>query len=78
MREVATRFSSAKPAPEGAWVRSPSTHQVPSGPRPISKAMKCRWWPPRGATPTSGRSHSRLPAIRLGGRWPSATRRFGP
>ena len=48
MREVATRFSSAKPAPEGAWVRSPSTHQLPSGPRPISKAMKCRWWPPRG------------------------------
>ena len=26
-REVATRFSSAKPAPEGACVRSPSTHQ---------------------------------------------------
>ena len=42
---VATRFSSAKPAPDGACVRSPSTHQLPSGPRPISKATKCRKCP---------------------------------
>ena len=48
---VATRFSSAKPAPDGACVRSPSTHQRPSGPRPISKATKCRKWPERGLTP---------------------------
>jgi hypothetical protein len=39
-RVVATRFSSAKPAPDGACVRSPSTHQAPSGPRPISKAQE--------------------------------------
>ena len=39
-RVVATRFSSAKPAPDGACVRSPSTHQRPSGPRPRSKAIE--------------------------------------
>jgi hypothetical protein len=38
-RAVATRFSSAKPAPDGACVRSESTHQRPSGPRPRSKAQ---------------------------------------
>ena len=33
-------FSSAKPAPEGACVRSPRTNHEPSGERPISKARK--------------------------------------
>src|SRR5881409_2270292 len=59
-RVVATRFSSAKPAPEGAWVRSPSTHQRPSEPRPSSKAQKCRKCPPAGLVPTRGRKYSGL------------------
>ena len=70
-RVVATRFSSAKPAPDGACVRSPSTHQLPSGPRPSSKAQKCRKWPLAGLTPTIGRRNSGLEAISPGGSRPS-------
>ena len=51
----------------GACTRSPSTHHWPSGPRPISKAMKCRKCPDRGRTPTIGRSHSGDIAISDGG-----------
>ena len=69
-RVVATRFSSAKPAPDGACVRSPSTHQLPSGPRPSSKAQKCRKCPLAGLTPTMGRRNSGLEAIRPGGSRP--------
>ena len=71
-------FSSANPAPEGACTRSPSTHHWPSGPRAISNAMKCRYCPDRGRTPTSGRSHSGDVATSEAGRCPSITSRWLP
>ena len=77
-RVVATRFSSAKPAPEGACILSPRTHQPPSGPRPSSKAQKCRKWPPAGTAPATGRRYSGLDPISEGGSRPCATRRFSP
>ena len=47
LRDSTMRFSSVYPAPDGACVRSASTHQCPSGDRARSTA--CRWrWMSRG------------------------------
>ncbi len=77
-RAVATRFSSAKPG-AGGGLRAVAQHP-PAAIRAapdlegdeVQVMARCA-----GRTPTSGRSHSGLPATSAAGRCPSATSRFG-